>query len=277
MPFDPRVRHRADAAFFLLLLSAPSVGAPVTIADPGTFVVDRAGIVDQGTRAELESMLAQLERNTGAQVKVLTVPSSEGEDHFGFVHRHVEAWKLGVAGKDNGVLIAVFPKDRQDRIHVGYGLESVLPDSWCGTLRRDVMVPRFRKGEYSQGIQEAVAAISHRIASGANTPTNDSNPPPAGKTSRNRNGGNVVGLLLVLLIMMVVLGARGGRRVRRRGGAWEAIYWGAMLHDLMRAGRRSSGFGRSTGGGFGAGFGGGFGRSFGGGGRFGGGGAGGGW
>ena len=42
--------------------------------------------------------------------------------------RVAEAWKLGHANKDNGLLLLVAVKDRKLRIEVGYGLEGVIPD-----------------------------------------------------------------------------------------------------------------------------------------------------
>ena len=75
--------------------SARSALAAVTVQDPGTYVVDRAGIIDDGVERQLEGWLRELEQKTTAQVKVLTVPTTDGEDFFSFVHRHAELWKLG--------------------------------------------------------------------------------------------------------------------------------------------------------------------------------------
>jgi uncharacterized membrane protein YgcG len=37
-------------------------------------------------------------------------------------------WKIGAKGADNGVVLFVFPSARTARLHVGYGLEGVIPD-----------------------------------------------------------------------------------------------------------------------------------------------------
>src|SRR5690606_33180972 len=116
----------------LLAGGAHTARAEVNIADPGTYVVDTVNLIPPATEAEIERLLGELQRTTGAQVKVLTVGSTEGEDFFGFVQRHAEKWALGQAGKDNGALIALSHGDRQVRIHTGYGVEHVLPDSRCG-------------------------------------------------------------------------------------------------------------------------------------------------
>ncbi|MCH7885569.1 MAG: TPM domain-containing protein [Planctomycetes bacterium] len=130
-------------AITLVLGVAPkALRAEVTIRDPGSYVVDRAGIIDDRVERQLEGWLRELEQKTTAQVKVLTVSSTDGEDVFGFVQRHAELWKLGRKGKDNGVLIVVVPKSPGQkgivRIQPGYGFEATMPDSWCGSLARGI-------------------------------------------------------------------------------------------------------------------------------------------
>ena len=100
--------------------------AEVLIKDPGTYVVDTAGVMQASDKQQLEGWLRELEQKTTAQVKVLTVQTTEGEDIFGFAQRHAEAWKLGQAGKDNGALIALALQEHRVRIQIGYGLEGSL-------------------------------------------------------------------------------------------------------------------------------------------------------
>ena len=148
-------------------LARAKPSAEVTVADPGTYVVDRAGIVDDRVEASLNGWLRELEQKTTAQVKVLTVATTNGEDFFSFVHRHAELWRLGRKGRDDGVLIAVAVADREVRIHVGYGLEAVLPDSWCGSLRRDVFNTNCRGGKLRDGIHQGTIAFANKIADDA--------------------------------------------------------------------------------------------------------------
>ncbi len=257
-------------------VSAHRAVAKVTIQDPGTFVVDRAGIIDDRVERQLEGWLRELEQKTTAQVKVLTVPTTDGEDFFSFVQRHAELWKLGRAGRDNGVLIAVSVQERKDRIHVGYGLESILPDSWCGSMRRKFLVPQFKRGQFSEGLFQGVVAVANKVADAANV-TLTGIPDFRYAASNGSPGPAVCGVGLVPFIVFIILISSMSRR-RRYYGRWgggrlmEGLFWGAMINNMM-GGRRSS----WGGGGFGGGSGGGFGGSFGGGGRFGGGGAGGSW
>ncbi len=272
------MRERTDSCWMFLALGAScallpiSARAEVNVPDPGTFVVDKAGIIDDRVERELEGWLRELEQKTTAQVKVLTVPTIEGEDLFGFTQRHAERWKLGRKGKDNGALITVALKEREFRVHPGYGLEPVLPDSWCGQLHREVIIPNFRAGNYSEGLHKAVTAIANRVADASNVQLTGIPQYRFAPQRRVRPSG-VCGLGVLPFIVIILLLTRRRRHGRRWGGGLgEAIFWGSVLNNLGRGGR-SGGWG---GGGFGGG-GGGFGGSFGGGGRFGGGGGGGRW
>ena len=78
----------------LLFLPALSWGE-VFVPDPGTYVVDSAGIIDPGTERQLEGWLRELEQKTTAQVKVLTVQSTQKERTCSVLPaacRSMEAW-----------------------------------------------------------------------------------------------------------------------------------------------------------------------------------------
>jgi uncharacterized protein len=49
--------------------------------------------------------------------------------------------------------------DRKLRIEVGYGLEGALPDALSGTIIRDEITPRFRNGQFFEGIDAGLRAI----------------------------------------------------------------------------------------------------------------------
>lgn len=262
------------------VLAATPARAEVTVADPGLFVVDRANVFDAGTRRKLEGWLRELEQKTTAQVKVLTVMTTEGEPFFGFVQRHAELWKLGQKGKDNGALIAIAVADNKYRIQVGYGLEGVLPDGWCGSLGREVLVPHFRQNNFARGLYVGTVTIANKIADDANIQL--SGIPKIRHRGRASRGGVACGGLIPLfVIFMVVMSSSRRGRYRSRwggGGFMQAMLIGSVLNGMMGGRRGSSWGGGGFGGGFGSGFGGGFGGgSFGGGGGFGGGGAGGSW
>lgn len=126
---------------------------------PQGTVSDYAELLSPQARATLEANLAQFEKETSNQIIVVTFESLEEESLEDFSIRLAEAWKIGQKDKDNGVIFLIFKNDRQMRIEVGYGLEGVLPDITAGMIISQVVVPRFKQGEYDLGVQEGVAAI----------------------------------------------------------------------------------------------------------------------
>lgn len=135
---------------------------------PRDYVTDLAGIIAPPVRQELNGYLQGLEKQTTAQVLVLTVPSLEGQDIDEYSLKVAEKWKPGQKGKDNGMLLVVAPTERRYRFEVGYGLEGTLPDSFVGTVGRQYLVPYFKRGDYSTGIALAVQAVAVQIAQDAN-------------------------------------------------------------------------------------------------------------
>src|SRR5262249_27211905 len=120
---------RATGRSWALPLLLVAVSASVALAQPLTFptptgrVVDDAGILDAATRAALTEKLAALEAKTTDQLVVATVKSLQGTSVEDYANRLFRQWKLGQAGKNNGVLLLVAPTERKVRIEVGYGLE----------------------------------------------------------------------------------------------------------------------------------------------------------
>lgn len=275
-PLKRRGFWKLRSASLALLWVASFASGAITIPDPGSFVVDRAGVVDGSTEQQLEGWLRELEQKTTAQVKVLTVATTDGEDVFGFCHRHAEQWKLGRQGKDNGALLCVAMKEREARIHPGYGLEAIMPDGWCGSLLRSVVESNFKQGRFSEGIRLAAVAMANKIADSTNTPMTGVPDFRHRRSTRPQQvvGGGLGGMIFILIVVLIAVSRRRRYRHRWGGGFGEAVFWGSVIGDLMGGGRRYGGRG-----GFGSGFGGGggfggFGGSFGGGGRFGGGGGG---
>ena len=53
--------------------------------------------------------------------------------------------------------------ERRIRIEVGYGLEGTVPDALARRVIDGIMMPRFREGDFSAGIEEAVEALAGLI------------------------------------------------------------------------------------------------------------------
>ena len=146
----------------VLILAALAAGA-LEVPYLGGRINDLAGMIDAETRQQLETRLEQLEKDTGAQVAILILPSLEGEVLEDFALKVAETWQLGRKDIDDGVLILVAEAERKIRIEVGYGLEGAIPDVTAKRIIDGLMTPRFREGDFSGGISAAVDALDKLI------------------------------------------------------------------------------------------------------------------
>ena len=150
-------------ALLLALVLAPMRGpawAQVDVPPLKARVTDLTGTLDAAARQALENRLGALEQAKGSQLAVLLVPTTQPETIEQYSLRVAETWRLGRKGVDDGVLLLVAKNDRSVRIEVGYGLEGAISDAVAKRVIEDIMVPRFRAGEFAAGIDQGVAALS---------------------------------------------------------------------------------------------------------------------
>lgn len=153
--------------FIASMFAAPAMAAKKDNPFLVGRVTDNAEILNDSTRRTLTERLKAHEAGTGNQVAVLTVPTIGDESIEEYAVAVFESWKLGVKGKDNGVLIIVVPNDRRMRIEVGYGLEGALTDSMAGQIIRNVMTPRFKEGDFDGGVEAGVQSVIDVLEKGA--------------------------------------------------------------------------------------------------------------
>lgn len=122
-------------------------------------VVDNADMLTDGQESLLVADLAAFEERSSDQVVVATILSLQGENLEDYANRLFRHWELGQKDINNGVLLLVSKADRKIRIEVGYGLEGTLTDALAKTIIETVMVPRFREGEFGNGIIEGSSFI----------------------------------------------------------------------------------------------------------------------
>jgi uncharacterized protein len=122
-------------------------------------VTDLTATLNAEQIQKLEGRLAQFEKNKGAQIAVLIVPTTQPESIEQFGIRTVEAWKLGRKGVDDGALLLVAKDDRVLRIEVGYGLEGVLNDATAHRIIDEIIVPQFKRNDYYSGIESGLEAM----------------------------------------------------------------------------------------------------------------------
>ncbi len=122
-------------------------------------VVDQANVISGDVRSDIEAESKGLEDKSGTQLVVATVNSLEGSDIETYANQLFRGWKLGQAQKNNGVLLLVAPSEHKVRIEVGYGLEGTLTDALSSVIISSAIIPRFKTGDFSGGIEHGVDGI----------------------------------------------------------------------------------------------------------------------
>ncbi|MBW3004403.1 TPM domain-containing protein [Candidatus Woesearchaeota archaeon] len=265
---------------------------PVVLAEIPAYkgyVTDNANILGE-YGPQIEKLCEAIEKNTTAEVAVLTIESLEGQPLEEYSLAVARNWGIGKEEKNNGLLLLISVQDRKYRFETGYGLEGVLPDAKTGRIGRQILTPAFRLEEYGRGVYEALSDIKGLL---------QEDPSIVAKykpTTMSTLGGLIVfGYLILLLILLVATEKQKKHKWKTRAGADAAIiivsiflgltylmialvlsvmFWilAAQVAFMKKGGPGGiiwGGFGKSSGG-FGGGFGGFGGGSFGGGGSSGG-------
>jgi uncharacterized protein len=145
------------AATITAALASPAGALPVP--QLSGHVNDYARMISPASAQTLEQELSRFEASDSTQIVVLTVPSLQGDGLEDFSIKVAESWRIGHKGVDNGVILIIARDDRKVRIEVGRGLEGRVTDLVAGRIVRNIIIPRFKAGDFDGGVTAGVAGI----------------------------------------------------------------------------------------------------------------------
>lgn len=154
------------ASFAIVLFSLAGLQAQgdlVPLPPAGSRVSDAAQVLDIAAKQRLHEISASLEQRKGSQLAFVIVNTTGPESIEAYTLRVAEAWRIGRAGVDDGVIVLAAIRDRRLRIEVGYGLEGAVPDAIAKRIITEEIVPRFRAGDYGGGLEAGAQALIARI------------------------------------------------------------------------------------------------------------------
>ncbi len=229
------------------------------------FILDKAGLLDEATEAQLRATCDQLLTDKAIPIIVVSIKSMA--DHGGanlrietFARLLFDQWGIGHAelrsksgggtfSWNNGILLLVSEGDRRARIELGadWGRDK---DQLCKQIMDQRIVPRFKQGDFGGGISAGVEALD-AMAREKELPMI---PRPWWHYAL------IAGLIGLAIFTFVSLARRGAN-----GWAW--VFWGVVFSVLgfilytMATSSGSGGGGSFGGGSFGGGSSGGGGAS----------------
>lgn len=220
----------------LFLLALGLAWAQAAVPPLTARVTDLTGTLTREQQAGLERMLQEFEARKGTQIAVLMVASTKPEPIEQYALRVGEQWKIGRKKVDDGAILVVAKDDRALRIEIGYGLEGVLNDATASRIIREVIVPRFREGDFYGGINAGLDRMMRLI---------DGEPLPAPQKSASpaAEGGWMQLLPMLLIVALIgggILRAMFGRFLgaAATGGVVGFLAWtlaGTLLIALIAA------------------------------------------
>lgn len=175
------------------------------------YINDFADVLQADQEDGLHAKLEILEREAGVEVVIATV---RRRADFGdpltveaWTTGLFNAWGIGSAARNDGILILVAVDDREMRLELGSGYGTAFQTA-AERVVDDAIVPSFREGAYAQGLAAGVTAVRKRIVD----PYAAGSPPPAGDSVPESS------ILAPLVIGGVALAGILGLNSRKRLG-----------------------------------------------------------
>lgn len=233
----------------------------IGLEQPGDreFIVDKAGLLTEADAQKIRELADSLLSDKAAPIVVVTIDSmaTYGAGNLRietFARLLFDQWGIGPEKVNDtawnyGMLLLVSRDDRKARIELGAGWRRD-KDVQAQQIMDDLMIPRFRQGDFSGGITAGVEGLD-KLARDLQLP---GKPVPA---STYWIGAAMIGLVIFTVVSLI----------RRGSSGWAWLFWGAVFAIIgtvmyhmanSRSGDSGGGF---SGGSFGGGFSGGGGAS----------------
>ncbi|WP_430409835.1 TPM domain-containing protein [Kordia sp.] len=144
-------------------LSGPS--HPDTVFPiPVGFINDFDNILSDEQEATLLHLVKQHEAETTNQIAIVTLTSIQGYEGLeSYSLDLANNWGIGQEDKDNGILIALYMKDRRIWIQNGNGVMNKLTDDKTLQIINKIIVPEFKKDDYFSGFEKGIKEIIREL------------------------------------------------------------------------------------------------------------------
>ena len=220
-------------ALFLLFLitNLANVQAADIKYQPTTefFVNDFANILSAETKQKIFSMGVAIQQNTTAQLVIVTVPNMDGNYIESYANTFFKKWKIGLSGKNNGILLIYAKEENKIRIEVGYGLEGAINDAKAARILDKYSVIPLKEKKYDLAILDAAKQLQGEIYTEYNIDNTIENPDyvPIDPVIKINPIYIVIGIIIFIILVIVT-----------KGGIFEVLFWLFMMFGRGGGGRR---------------------------------------
>lgn len=209
------------ALLALLALTRPALATPSgSLRDPRpqAWVLDTTGTLSPEARARLEAVAATVRASAHGELVVVVTGSVDGDVPRTYATRVFNAWRIGSAAKNDGVLVFAALGDRKSEIVLGDGLSSPALVKASERIMQTVMLPHFKDQDPNGALVAGAEACAADIL-GVTVPGGAALASTAGETTDDWDGDALFGGAVGgggLLFGLVLLGRAAARRRPRR-------------------------------------------------------------
>src|SRR5262245_46932973 len=161
------IRILSIALFFCLLfpdsfaLASPYERPKVKLPDPMGYVSDHAKVLEEEWRARIRSVAQDLERKTGVELVVVTVPSVKPfRSANDFATAIYEKWGIGSAQQEHGILVLLAVEERQAALTLGRQMLPVITPPVMAQIGSEYLHPSVERGHFGEGLYRTVVALA---------------------------------------------------------------------------------------------------------------------
>lgn len=157
---------RALACLCLLCLGL-SASAQTLPEAPAGSVADLADVLDATEEGRVARLLQGLRDETGVQMVVVTMADigahgGTGQRLEDYGRALFDAWGVGGAGRNDGILMLIVTDAREARIALGAGYDAVY-DGRAARVLSTAVLPDLRAGRLAAGIEGGVVSARERL------------------------------------------------------------------------------------------------------------------
>ena len=134
---------------------------PQELPTPLGYVSDYAEVLDDEWYDQIRAVCKDLEANTAVELIVVTMETIHPHRHAqDYASQLYEAWRIGTAQQERGILLLVALKERQAVVVVGKTLLGVVTPPILDDLSLKFLQPMFQSKEYGANIYRTALSLA---------------------------------------------------------------------------------------------------------------------
>jgi len=208
---------------------------------PTVMVNDFVQLLTPEEQQKLEHLLNSYRDSTSTEIVLVIQETIDNEDIKAHAELIAKKWGIGGEKNENGVIIAYAVKENHIGVVPGYGLKNFVDDHSAYRVRENLLKPKFRKGDYFGGFEDASLAIMKLIS--GHYEVHDV------KSNSNNATISIIVILSVFFIFFIILPAWRYRSIKKShmGGHMDIMSIFLLMNNLGGTGRSFGDFKKGKG------------------------------